>query len=155
MISTKHVELQILGSCTTAKCAFLMFWQENLIVLGKNHSRRYVASHIDCSTVVKKSINQSINQSIRTSLRWSQPPKRSGAAKLQTCIDLYVTGRAKKYSLVNGTESLQIPAINGIPQGSALGPLLFTFFIYDLLICVKSRIKLYVDDTKLPVYAKI
>ena len=39
--------------------------------------------------------------------------------------------------------------MSGIPQGSILGPILFTIFINDLPNWVSSCCKIFVDDTKL------
>ena len=38
---------------------------------------------------------------------------------------------------------------SGIPQGSILGPILFTIFINDLPDCVSSYCKIFADDTKI------
>jgi hypothetical protein len=38
---------------------------------------------------------------------------------------------------------------SGIPQGSVLGPILFTIYINDLPDVVKNVAKLFADDTKL------
>jgi len=43
--------------------------------------------------------------------------------------------------------------LSGIPQGSILGPILFTIFINDLPDCVKSCCKVFADDTK--IYDKV
>ena len=55
--------------------------------------------------------------------------------------------------LVNQSQSDWATVTSGIPQGSVLGPLIFTIFINDLPDCVKSAIKTFADDTK--IYRKI
>ena len=39
--------------------------------------------------------------------------------------------------------------LSGIPQGSILGPILFTLFINDLPENIYSQCKIFADDTKL------
>ena len=46
------------------------------------------------------------------------------------------------------------PAVtSGVPQGSVLGPTLFTYFINDLPDFVNSMVKIFAVDTK--IYSKI
>ena len=46
-------------------------------------------------------------------------------------------------------QSNEAPVLSGIPQGSVLGPILFTLFINDLPDSVTSLCKIFADDTKL------
>ena len=50
---------------------------------------------------------------------------------------------------VGGVSSLLAHVLNGIPQGSVLGPLLFIIFTNDMPEVVNSLIRMFPDDTKL------
>ena len=62
----------------------------------------------------------------------------------------YVSCRAQRVVL-DGVASQWAPVTPSVPQGSLLGPLLFTIFINDLLgeTVGEVRAALYADDTKL------
>ena len=50
---------------------------------------------------------------------------------------------------VRGTLSDIVSVLSGVPQGTALGPLLFLIFINDMPSLVKSTIALFADDAYL------
>ena len=59
----------------------------------------------------------------------------------------YLTGR-KQFTVLNGVMSDLIPVSMGIPQGSVLGPTLFTLFTNDLSPSVRSvSLYMFSDDT--------
>ena len=61
----------------------------------------------------------------------------------------YLTDRQQKCD-INGTISNPRPIACGVPQGSALGPLLFLIYINDLPYCVQhSKPRMYAHDTGL------
>ena len=63
----------------------------------------------------------------------------------------YLTGRTQQVS-VNGTLSDKFNLTRGVPQGSCLGPLLFTIYASSLFDIVKSHlpsVHTYADDTQL------
>ncbi len=55
----------------------------------------------------------------------------------------------EQHVVVNGTRSQQAPVISGVPQGSVLGPVLFTIFVNDMPELVHLMILMFTDDTKL------
>ena len=63
-------------------------------------------------------------------------------------IEAFLCGRTQRVVL-NGLMSSLKPVLSGVPQGSALGPLLFVVYINDLQDVLSVFSKMYADDTKL------
>ena len=62
-------------------------------------------------------------------------------------IKSFLSGRTQKV-MVDGTFSNAAPIVNGVPQGTVLGPLLFLLFINGLPSTTSpgTRIRLFADD---------
>ncbi|PFX13167.1 RNA-directed DNA polymerase from mobile element jockey [Stylophora pistillata] len=59
----------------------------------------------------------------------------------------YLTNRTQAVCVKDELSS-PMPVLNGVPQGSILGPVMFTLFINDLPSCIQfSNIMMYADDT--------
>ena len=50
--------------------------------------------------------------------------------------------------MLNGQKSGFIPVTSGVPQGSVLGPLLFTIFVNDIPSVASNPTFMFADDTK-------
>ena len=60
----------------------------------------------------------------------------------------FLSGR-QQIVRVGDMKSNEAKVKSGIPQGSILGPILFTIFINDLPEYVESTCKIFADDTKI------
>ena len=48
--------------------------------------------------------------------------------------------------VVNGVKSDWAPVLSGVPQGTVLGPLLFSLYKNDISSDIESEIRLFADD---------
>ena len=48
--------------------------------------------------------------------------------------------------VVNGIKSDWAPFVSGVPQGTVIGPLLFSLYIHDISAGIESEIRLFADD---------
>ena len=53
----------------------------------------------------------------------------------------------KQTVVINGISSDEVPVSSGVPQAPVLGPILFLAYRKDLPVQVKSRVRLFADDT--------
>ena len=60
-------------------------------------------------------------------------------------MESVLSGRTQAV-IVEGEQSTYLPVDSGVPQGSALGPSLFLYYINDIATGLDSTIRLFVDD---------
>ena len=60
-------------------------------------------------------------------------------------IDAFLCFRQQRV-VVNGVKSAWAPVVSGVPQGTVLGPLLFSLHINDIMSDIESEIRLFADD---------
>ena len=60
-------------------------------------------------------------------------------------IDSFLCFRQQRV-VVNGVKSDWAPGLSGVPQGTVLGPLLFSLYINDISSDIESEIRLFADD---------
>lgn len=68
--------------------------------------------------------------------------------KLVKFIEIYLKNR-KRRVMVNSEKTRWVNLEKGVPQDSALGPILFKIFIAELPLLLNSRVLTYADDIKL------
>ena len=61
-------------------------------------------------------------------------------------ISSFISNR-QQLVCINTIKSDFLPVIYGIPQGSVLGPLLFSLYVNDLPLFIKALCELFADDT--------
>ena len=70
-------------------------------------------------------------------------------------VTSYLSGRSQKV-ITGSQESSWESVVNGVPQGSVLGPLLFTVLVSDISDAInRGRYHLYADDTQLYYTCKV
>ena len=70
------------------------------------------------------------------------------SGELYELIENYLSGRFQRV-ILNGQTLSWRPILAGVPQGSILGPILFLIYINDLFNGLKTKAKIFADDTSL------
>ncbi len=68
--------------------------------------------------------------------------------KIHSWIRAFLTDREQR-TRINGSFSNWTKVLSGIPQGSVLGPILFLLYINCLPDSIKTKIRLFADDSKI------
>ena len=63
-------------------------------------------------------------------------------------VKSFLTGRRQRVR-ANGELSPWSPVMSGVPQGSIMGPILFSLFVNDIPDRIKSFLTMFADDTKI------
>ena len=131
---TEHQHGFISGrSCTTQLLTALDYWSESL---DKGYSVDII--YLD----FRKAFDVVPHTRLLTKLE-----AYGVCGNLLQWIRNFLVGR-KQRVVLNGCSSTWSNVLSGVPQGSVLGPLLFSLYVNDIPSLVDSPILLFADDTK-------
>ena len=67
---------------------------------------------------------------------------------MHNLLSSYLTNH-QQFTVCNNIQSKASTIVCGVPQGSTLGPLLFSLYINDLLLYTNFQVNMFADDTVL------
>ena len=73
---------------------------------------------------------------------------------LLSWLGSFLVGRLMRVSVSGSYSGLKL-VLSGVPQGSVLGPLLFLIYVNDLPFHIRSKCKVFADDFKIYLSAKL
>ena len=76
---------------------------------------------------------------------------RIDGKSIKSWIDSFLCYRQQRV-VVNGVKSDWAPVVSGVPQGTVLGPLLFSLHINDTTSDIESEIRLFADRAESAAY---
>lgn len=144
--------------------AVLTFLEENSVLLPSQHGFRpnrscetalttitnYISHSIDSRTPVDL-IQLDLSNAFDT-LNHNLLIRKAALVGLRGSLLLwlarFVTGRTQRV-LYGGSRSRSYPALSGVPQGSVLGPTLFSIYVNDMPQSSDTLLVQYADDTSI------
>ena len=131
IITDKQHAFRKFHSCETQLCTVLNDWSRHL------DNRKQVDIFI---LDFEKAFDTVPHELLKSKLH-----SYGASGSLLKWIDAFLCHR-KQCVVVNSTKSNWTSVVSGVPQGTVLGPLLFSIHINDILRDIDSEIRLFADD---------